>query len=55
MQDIISPIDRDLLLKELNKERFVRDTNNGNNEIISYKPQFAQCNERGRTIKGTNI
>jgi hypothetical protein len=33
MQDIISPIDRDLLMEELNEERFVRSTNNGNNEI----------------------
>ena len=33
MQDIIKPVSRDFLLKELNKERFVRVTNNGSNEI----------------------
>jgi hypothetical protein len=32
-QPIIDPIDRDLLESELNKERFVRHTNKGNNEI----------------------
>ncbi len=33
MQPIIAPIERSTLLKELNKERFVRRSNNGNNEI----------------------
>ncbi len=33
MKPIIPPVDKDLLLKELTKERFVRDTNYGNNEI----------------------
>ncbi len=33
METIIPPVDRDLLLKELTRERFVRDTNNGKNEI----------------------
>ena len=33
MQTIIDPVDRFLLEKELNRERFVRYTNNGNNEI----------------------
>ncbi len=32
-EDIIQPIDREILEKELNKERFLRITNNGNNEI----------------------
>ncbi|WP_420316918.1 GNAT family N-acetyltransferase [Ekhidna sp.] len=32
-KDIIPPIDRDLLEKELNEERFVRDTNKGGNKI----------------------
>lgn len=32
-KDIIPPIDRALIIKELNKERFVRFTNKGNNEI----------------------
>ena len=33
MQPIIEPIDRSLLEQELTKEKFVRNTNNGNNEI----------------------
>ena len=33
METIISPVDRNLLLKELNEDRFLRNTNNGNNEI----------------------
>ena len=33
MKDIIPPVDRTLLLAELTKERFVRDTNYGSNEI----------------------
>lgn len=33
MKPIISPIEKSILEKELTKEKFVRDTNNGNNEI----------------------
>lgn len=33
MQEIIAPIDRDLIREELTEEAFVRYTNNGNNEI----------------------
>jgi hypothetical protein len=33
MQPIIAPIEKSILLKELNKERFVRKSNNGSNEI----------------------
>lgn len=33
MKTIISPVDKTLLEKELNKDTFLRDTNNGNNEI----------------------
>lgn len=33
MKEIIAPVDKDLLRKELNKKRFVRKTNNGNNNI----------------------
>ena len=33
MQSIIEPIDRSLLQKELTPDKFVRNTNNGNNEI----------------------
>jgi hypothetical protein len=34
MEDIIPPIPREAILDELTKERFVRKTNNGNNEIF---------------------
>ena len=33
MKPIIPPIEKELLLKELTKERFIRDTNYGSNEI----------------------
>lgn len=33
METIIPPVDRELIMSELTKERFVRDTNNGKNEI----------------------
>jgi hypothetical protein len=33
MKPIIPPVDRDILLKELTKERFLRKTNNGNNML----------------------
>lgn len=33
MQSVIEPIDREILIAELNHNRFVRQTNNGNNEI----------------------
>ena len=33
MENIIAPLNKDLLLKELTKERFCRTTNNGTNEI----------------------
>jgi hypothetical protein len=33
METIINPVDKNLLKKELNKDTFLRDTNNGNNEI----------------------
>ena len=33
MQPIIEPVSRELLLSELNRDRFVRETHNGNNEI----------------------
>lgn len=34
MQDIIAPVPRDLIETELTPERFVRQTNNGNNQIF---------------------
>ena len=33
MKEIIQPIEKSLLKKELNEDRFLRNTNNGNNEI----------------------
>ena len=33
METIIPPVDKKILTQELNKDRFLRDTNNGNNEI----------------------
>lgn len=33
MQTIISPVDKKLLIQELNKDRFLRETNYGHNEI----------------------
>lgn len=33
MENIIAPVSKEALLSELNKERYVRKTNNGNNEI----------------------
>lgn len=37
MKKVINPIDSDLLEKELTKERFLRRTNKGNNEIYIFK------------------
>jgi hypothetical protein len=50
MQPIIAPIERSTLLKELNKERFVRCSNNGNNEIyiITYHDSPNTMQEIGR-------
>src|SRR5687768_14726512 len=33
MKDLIRPVDKELLQQELTRERFVRDTNYGSNEI----------------------
>ncbi len=46
MQEIIQPIDRDLLEKELNREVFVRPTNNGNNELY-----IINCNNAPNVLK----
>ena len=50
MQDIIQPIDRELLKQELNNQTFVRNTNKGNNEIyiFNYKNSPALMQEVGR-------
>lgn len=39
MQEIILPVDRDLLESELTREKFVRKTNNGNNHIYIFDYQ----------------
>jgi hypothetical protein len=36
METIIPPVDRMLIEKELNEDRFIRDTNNGNNKIFIF-------------------
>src|SRR5210317_309166 len=36
METIIPPVDRNMLKKELTKELFVRDTNNGHNQIYIF-------------------
>ncbi len=36
METIIPPVDRMLIEKELNEDRFIRDTNNGNNKIYIF-------------------
>lgn len=50
MQEIIKPIDRELLKEELTKETFVRKTNNGNREIyiVSYHDSPRLMDEIGR-------
>lgn len=41
MKTIISPIDRELLIKELNSNTFLRNTNNANNEIYILNEEMA--------------
>jgi len=41
METIITPVDRTLLKKELTKELFVRETNNGNNQIYVFTHEQA--------------
>ncbi|HOW21550.1 MAG TPA: hemolysin, partial [Tenuifilaceae bacterium] len=36
MQEIIEPVDRNLLMAELTPEKFVRNTNNAENEIYLF-------------------
>lgn len=50
METIISPVDKRQLVKELNEETFLRDTNNGNNQIyvISEKTAPNVIREIGR-------
>jgi len=50
MQEIIDPIDRNILEKELTPERFVKQTNSGNNEIyiVSYNNAPNVTREIGR-------
>src|SRR5699024_11551751 len=50
MQEIIPAVDRELLKKELNAERFLRYTNNGNNELylVNYHNSPNTLREIGR-------
>lgn len=50
MQEVIAPIDRQLIKAELNPERFVRYTNNGNNEVylVNYHNSPNVVKEIGR-------
>jgi len=50
MENIIEPIKRELILQELNNDRFVRNTNNGNNKIyiINYQNSPNTVLEIGR-------
>src|SRR3546814_14269826 len=41
MQEIIAPVDSDLIKKELTQEAFIRYTNNGNNEIYLVNHRYA--------------
>ncbi|MGK6352386.1 GNAT family N-acetyltransferase [Parapedobacter sp. DT-150] len=41
MQEIIAPVDRNFIKKELTQEAFVRYTNNGNNEIYLVNHHYA--------------
>ncbi|MCF8344776.1 MAG: hemolysin, partial [Bacteroidales bacterium] len=36
METIISPIDKEVMVKELKQEFFIRKTNNGSNEIYIF-------------------
>ncbi len=50
MEKVIDAISKEALLQELNAERFVRKTNNGNNEIyiITYHDSPNLMREIGR-------
>ena len=50
MQEVIAPVDRDLIKAELTKEAFVRYTNNGNNEVylVNYHTSPNIMREIGR-------
>jgi hypothetical protein len=50
MKDIIAPVEQELLVKELNAERFVRNTNYGGNEIyiVTHNNSPNVMNEIGR-------
>lgn len=50
MKEIIEPVDRDLIIKELSPERFVKPTNSGGNEIyiVTYQNAPNVTREIGR-------
>jgi len=55
MKPIIPPVDKDLLISELTRDKFVRDTNYGNNElyIFSHKEAPNLMKEVGRLREET--
>ncbi len=55
MQEIIAPINRDIIRQELTPERFLRYTNNGNNEIylVNYHNAANVVKEIGRLREET--
>lgn len=55
MQEIIAPINRDIIKQELTPERFLRYTNNGNNEIylVNYHNAANVVKEIGRLREET--
>ena len=50
MEPIIAPVDRNLIESELTTEKYVRDTNNGNNKlyVVTYQDSPNTMNEIGR-------
>ena len=50
MKEVIPPVDRELIIEELTPDKFLRDTNNGNNEVyvITYHDSPNAMREIGR-------
>jgi len=53
MEEIIAPVERDLIKAELTKEAFLRYTNNGNNEVylVNYHTAPNIMREIGRYVR----
>ena len=50
MKEVVPPVDRELLVEELTPEKFIRETNNGNNEVyvVTYHDSPNVMREIGR-------